>query len=103
MKKSNWRSNLLVFTLWPFFLEAAVAQKEMKIISLYCLLVNLTSSSKKKKGEGCLGEMLFPDVFPVPDSRCNYSPALSFESRTLHWVRTKKSESILEPFQREAH
>lgn len=30
-------------------MEAAVAQKEMKIISLYCLLVNLTSSSNKKE------------------------------------------------------
>lgn len=57
---------------------AAVAQREMKIISLYCLLVNLTSSFKKKGGErGCLDEMLSPDVFPVVDSRCNYSPAYS--------------------------
>lgn len=61
-KNSNWRSNLTVFTLSGRFLEAAVAQKEMKIISLYCLLVNLTSSSHTKK-RGCLDEMLFPDVY----------------------------------------
>lgn len=49
----------------------------MKIISLYCLLVNLTPSWKKR---GCLGKTLSPDVFPVQVSRCNYSRLFLWES-----------------------
>jgi hypothetical protein len=51
-------------------------QKEMKIISLHCLLVNWISSSWR----GCLDEMPLPNVFPGLGSRCNYSPGFSLRS-----------------------
>lgn len=48
----------------------------MKIIFLFCLLVNLTSSSER----GYLDEMPVPNIFPGLGSRCNYSPGFSLRS-----------------------
>lgn len=76
----------------------------MKIISLYCLLVNLTSSFKKKKGGGAGGKRLsgwdaFPWRIPQPwTQRCNYFPAYSLRVGRCTGQAQRSQRASLNPF-----
>lgn len=65
-----------------------------------CLLVNLTVPYFERD---CLNEIPVPNVFPGLIPAFNYSWVFFLQNKTPHWVITKKSESILEPFQKQRH